>query len=85
MPALNIIATHETVRNSGSSSSRPSGMSPKRLSASQITKTTNALEVSTKSQPVLSITHVSALPEAVARLLGADEAPHQEGDRDRRR
>ena len=30
MPALNIIATQETVLNSGSSSSRPSGMLPKR-------------------------------------------------------
>jgi hypothetical protein len=28
IPALNIIATHETPRNSGSSSSRPSGMLP---------------------------------------------------------
>ena len=28
MPALNIIATHDTVRNSGFSSSWPSGMLP---------------------------------------------------------
>ena len=61
MPALNIIATQETVRNSGSSSSRPSGMSPNRLAASQMTNTTNALAVVTKSQPVSSrITQVSA-------------------------
>ena len=37
MPALNIIAIHETVRNSGSSSSRPSGMRPYLLAASHRT------------------------------------------------
>ena len=37
MPALNIIATQDTVLNSGSSSSRPSGIRPYRPAASQIT------------------------------------------------
>ena len=37
MPALNIIATQDTVRNSGCSSSRPSGIRPYRPAASQIT------------------------------------------------
>ncbi len=64
MPALNIIAIQETVRNSGSSSSRPSGMLPNRLAASQITNTTNALAVVTNSQPVSAITQVSAVPDA---------------------
>ena len=67
MPALNIIAIQEMVRNSGSSSSRPSGMLPKRLSASHSTKTTKALEVSTKSQPVLRIVQASDVPDTLAR------------------
>ena len=83
MPALNIIATHDTVRNSGPSSSRPSGMLPNLLTASQITKTTNALAVSTNSQPVLVMTHVSDLSDAVAEARLADETPDDEGDRDR--
>ncbi len=67
MPALNIIATQDTPLNSGSSSSRPSGMDPYRPIASHRVNTTNPPEaVSTNSQPVLSITQVSALPEAVA-------------------
>jgi hypothetical protein len=37
MPALNIMAIHETVRNSGASSSRPSGMRPYLLAASHRT------------------------------------------------
>ena len=69
MPALNIIATHDTVRNSGPSSSRPSGMLPNLLTASQMTKTTNALAVSTNSQPVLVMTQVSDLPDAVPRVV----------------
>jgi hypothetical protein len=60
MPALNIIAIHDTVRNSGFSSSRPSGMAPNRLTANQSTNTTNALAASTNSQPVLVITQFSA-------------------------
>ena len=69
MPALNIIAIHEIVRNSGCSSSRPSGMLPNLPRASQMTKTTKALEVSTKSQPVFSIVHARPDAEASARLL----------------
>jgi hypothetical protein len=37
IPALNIIATQETVRNSGCSSSAPSGIRPYRPAASQST------------------------------------------------
>ncbi len=66
MPAENIMAIQETPLNSGSSSSRPSGIVPYRPSASQSTKTTNPDPVSTNNQPVLSMTHVSALPEALA-------------------
>ncbi len=40
--------------------------------------------MSTNSQPVFVITHVSDLPETSARLLVLDEAPDQEGDGDRR-
>ena len=69
IPALNIIAIQDTVRNSGSSPSRPSVMLPNRLRASHSTNTTNALDVSTNSQPVFVITQVSDLPETSARLL----------------
>jgi hypothetical protein len=51
MPALNIIATHEIGRNSGSSSSQPSGMLPNLPSASPSTKTTNPDAVSANNQP----------------------------------
>ena len=83
MPALNIIATHDTVRNSGPSSSRPSWMLPNRLMASQMTKTTNALEVSTKSQPVLVIHPRQRVPGGRLEAALAGESPDDEGDRDR--
>ena len=51
MPALNIIATHDIVRNSGRSSSRPSRTRPKRLNASTPANTRNAAVESTNSQP----------------------------------
>src|SRR5919107_203910 len=55
IPALNIIAIHEMVRNSGRSSSRPSGMRPYLPAASQMTKITNADANSTNSQPRLPV------------------------------
>src|SRR3954471_24761593 len=61
MPALNIIATQEMVRNSGASSSRPSGIRPYRPAASQSTKTTNVEASSTNSQPRLVSTHSRAV------------------------
>jgi hypothetical protein len=64
MPALNIIAIQETVLNSGSSSSLPSGMVPKRPAASQITKATKAEARVTTSQPMLvTVQHRSAEAE----------------------
>ncbi len=51
MPALNIIAIHDTVRNSGFSLSAPSGIRPYRLIASAIANSTNPLATSTKAQP----------------------------------
>ncbi len=68
MPALNIIATQDTVLNSGSSSSPPSGMLPNRPAPSQITNTTKAEATSTNSQPVLCTVHPSELLETEARL-----------------
>ena len=68
MPALNIIATHEMVRNSGSSSSQPSGMLPNLPSASHSTNTTKPDAVSANSQPVLSMIQVSADPDALANV-----------------
>jgi hypothetical protein len=70
MPALNIIATQETVRNSGASSSRPSGIRPYRLAASQSTKTTNVEASSTNSQPRLVSTHSRAVELADPRPSG---------------
>src|SRR3712207_188565 len=70
MPALNIIATQDTVRNSGSSSSRPSGMRPYRPAASQTTNTTKAEASSTNSQPRLVSTHSRAVPLAEPRPCG---------------
>ena len=68
MPAENIIATHETVRNSGSSPSPPSGMLPYLLAASQMTKTTKPDATSEKSQPVLWTTNSRPDGGAVLRL-----------------
>ena len=59
MPALNIIATQDTVRNSGSSPSLPRVMRPYLLIASQIAKITKAEADSTKAQPRLSMTQFS--------------------------
>ena len=68
MPALNIIAIHETVLNSGSSSSSPSGMRPYLLAARQITKITKKVVLRTKNQPVLVMTQSCAFAEAELRL-----------------
>lgn len=65
MPAENIIAIHEEVRNSGSSSSLPRGMLPNLPTANQSTNSTNRLASRTKAQPVLCITHSRALLEKV--------------------
>jgi hypothetical protein len=51
MPALNIMAIQETVRNSGFSLSAPSGIRPYRLIASPIANTTKPLATSTNAQP----------------------------------
>src|SRR3712207_1691218 len=68
MPALNIIAIQDTVRNWGSSSSAPSLMRPYLLAASQMTKTTKKLAASTKSQPVFWMTQPSADEDTEPRL-----------------
>ena len=70
MPALNIIATQETVLNSGFSSSVPRGMLPYRLAASHRTNTTKNEASRTNAQPVLVMTQSRAPVEAVFRLAG---------------
>src|SRR5688572_9561047 len=70
MPALNIIAIHEMVRNCGRSSSRPSGMRPYLPAASQMTKTTNDDASSTNSQPRLPVTQPRTEPLTVPRPVG---------------
>jgi hypothetical protein len=59
IPALNIIATHETVRNSGFSPSRPSGIFPYRLTASHSANTTKPLAASTNAHPPAFMTPAS--------------------------
>ncbi len=59
MPALNIMATQETVLNSGSSPSWPRVIFPYRLMASQSAKTTKPVAVSMKNQPPLCIRPLS--------------------------
>ena len=78
MPALNIMAIQETVRNSGSSSSPPSGMRPYLLAASHSTKITKKVELRTKNQPVLVMTQVCAELEAEPEAGRADDAPDHE-------
>ena len=68
MPALNIIAIQETVRNSGSSSSRPSRIRPKLLNASQSAKTTKPVAARMKAQPPPRMTALSIALEAALRL-----------------
>lgn len=50
------MAIHETVRNSGRSASRPSGMRPYLLMANQTANSTNMLAAITKAQPPPAIT-----------------------------
>ena len=68
MPAENIIAIQETVLNSGSSSSRPSGMRPNLPAASQMTNSTNPLATSANSQPMLCTTQPRPAVEAELRV-----------------
>src|SRR5215218_2633028 len=75
MPALNIMAIHETVRNSGASSSRPRGIRPYLLAASHSTKTTKAEARVTNSQPRFSSIQTSAEPLAEPRPVGLRK-PH---------
>src|SRR6478609_4526975 len=76
MPAENIIATHDDVRNSGASPSPPSGMLPYVLAASQMTKTTKPEATSEKSQPVLWTTKSRPAVAPVLRL-SVSRAPHR--------
>src|SRR3954447_10891664 len=76
MPAENIIATHDDVRNSGASPSPPSGMLPYLLAASQMTKTTKPEATSEKSQPVLCTTK-SRPAEALVLRPSVPRAPHR--------
>ncbi|GAA3116604.1 hypothetical protein GCM10020001_040380 [Nonomuraea salmonea] len=61
MPALNIIATQDTVLNSGSSSSPPSVMRPYLLKATHSTNTTSPEATSTNAQPRLCMVALSSL------------------------
>ncbi len=55
IPALNIMATHEMVLNSGSSFCAPSFMTPNRLNARYIENPTNPMDDRMNTQPKLGI------------------------------
>ena len=80
MPALNIIAIQETVLNSGSSSSPPSGMLPNRPAASQITKATKPEASTTNSQPMLCTVQSSAVARPSPGCLVSRKPPGHEAE-----
>src|SRR3954468_22963087 len=66
IPALNIIAIHELVRNSGRSSSWPRRRCPKREQARNATRIKKAAVDSTNSQPRFFRTQSSTFPTTLA-------------------
>ena len=85
MPALNIIAIQETVLNSGSSSSRPSGMLPNLPAASQMHEHHEAARPRARTASrCCASPRPGELPEAVARESVLEEPPEQERDGDGR-
>ena len=69
MPALNIMAIQDTVRNSGRSLSRPRGMRPYLLTASQMANRTKVLAARTKAQPPTEMTPPSTLVATALKVL----------------
>lgn len=69
MPALNIIAIHARFVNSGSESSLPSRIRPKRLIASTTHMTRNTSAAITNSQAKLFSTQARAVLDAVSKEL----------------
>ena len=76
IPALNIIAIHDTVRNSGRSSSRPSRTLPKRLKASTNANTRKPAVPITNTQPKVEMIQVST-SSATAPTPSASITPHR--------
>ena len=76
IPALNIIATQDTVRNSGRSSSVPSRIRPKRLKARTIANTRKTAVASTNTQPKVAITQLSTSSATVPRD-SVSRTPHR--------
>src|SRR5690625_892920 len=68
MPALNIIAIHEIVLNSGSSPLRDSGIRPYRPNARTREKITKLVADKMMNQPRFVVTQLSALPDTVSVL-----------------
>lgn len=67
MPALNIIAIHARLVNSGSESSAPSLIRPKRLRAITTHSTRKVSAATTKSQAKLDSTHRRAVDDALSK------------------
>ena len=83
MPAENIIATHETVRNSGClvvAAERDAAELARRPARSR--RRTKPLATSENSQPMLCTTQPRPAVEARAERGGAEEAPEHEADGD---
>ena len=76
MPALNIIAIHETVRNSGRSLSRPRGIRPYLLIATPMAKSTKPLAARTKAQPPYGMTTSLRSVSATTARLPGEAIPH---------
>jgi hypothetical protein len=75
MPALNIMAIQDTVRNSGRSPSAPSGILPYLLNATHRAKITKPLAASTNAQPPPVITPFSTAADT-ADSVSVDATPH---------
>lgn len=69
IPALNIIAIHARLVNSGSESSAPSLIRPYRLIARTTHSTRKTSAATTKSHAKLFRTHASAVEEALSNEL----------------
>ena len=85
MPALNIIATQLTVLNSGFSSSRPSGIRPWRLNASQSANRTKQVAEMMNNQPRLLTTQFRIVDMVDSKLSGQIRPQPRMSDHARRR
>src|SRR5918999_5579771 len=77
IPALNIMATHDTVRNSGCSSCPPSRILPYRLKARYIEKARKPNDDSMNTQPKLGTRKLHSTASKTAARLSVKRMPHR--------